>query len=91
MKKPKLIDAQLMHTNNPHTFEVPSKEELSKIKKGSFVKICAAAERFWAKVEKVDGDKIVAIVDNDLVCSSSHKLYCGDEIELTKDNVYSIL
>lgn len=90
MKKAEFVDAQEMHRKNPKTFEVPSDEELSNIKVGGHVKVCAERERFWVKVTKVENKTIQGEVDNELVSSDEHNLFLGDEIEFHFDNVYSI-
>ena len=64
------VDAQVMAKENPDTFEAPTEAELNEIEPGDFVKVCAKPERFWAIVECVDGDNIVAVVNNDLQQSS---------------------
>jgi len=88
-----LVDAQLMHKNNPNTFHVPTLEELSKIKINDLVKICPdceETERFWTQVVEIDGEKIIARIDNDLVCTQSHGLIYDDLIQLESKNIYSI-
>lgn len=84
------IDAQKMHLENPKTFEVPTKKELSKIVKGSTVKVSIGSERFWNTVEKVENNKITAIVDNNLIHTDKHGYILGDNIEFNKSNIYQI-
>lgn len=81
-------DAQEMHRANPITFEAPTQEELDALVPEMFVKVCAGRERFWAIIQKIEGDKITAIIDNILVCSDLHGLYFRDEIEFEKRHVY---
>ena len=65
-----LTDAQEMMRNHPATFEAPTLDELSDIKPGMGVKICATGphggERFWTLVQSVEGDVIHATVDSHL-------------------------
>lgn len=83
------VDAQQMHRDHPKTFDAPSEQELAKIDVGTFVKICAGKERFWAEVVKVEGDKVNALVGNDLVYTDEHGLSLGDYITFEKRNIYS--
>jgi len=89
-KNEQFVDAQAMAKAHPHTFEVPSPEDLANIKIGDSVKICAQRERFWATVTKFDGFNIEAIVDNDLIYFDEHGFHCKDIITFTINNVYSI-
>lgn len=83
-------NAQKLAREFPDSFDVPAKQELVQIKKGSIVKVCSCGERFWTTVYKVEGHRIFARVDNDLVHFEKHGLSYGDEISFKKDNVYSI-
>lgn len=82
------IDAQEMAQKHPDTFEAPTSEELDQISVGSLVKICNDEERFWTEVTKIDGDKITANVDNQLLGDYGYNL--GDSIEFEKRHIYSI-
>lgn len=98
--KTKLIysDAQMMAKLYPDTFEAPSIKELNNLKVGDYVKVCIdipdrkedepESERFWCDIKKIDGDKIIGSVGNDLIYL---KLKYGKEIEFLKRNVYSII
>lgn len=90
MKNPEFVNAQEMARNHPHTFGVPSKEELDSIKKGSSVKVSAGNERFWVTVDEVNGDELTGFVDNDLICSDEHGLEYGSPIAFKKENIYAI-
>jgi hypothetical protein len=85
-----ILDAQQMHKDHPTTFYIPSQEDLDKIRVGSVVKICVSNERFWTIVANVDGDKITATVDNDLVGTDEHGLKLEDIVEYEKKNVMCI-
>ena len=90
-------DAQIMAKLYPDTFIAPSITDLNKIKIGDFVKVCIEitnrkenepeSERFWVKVENIDGDKITGSVSNALI---HLKLKFGQTISFEKRNVYSI-
>lgn len=84
------IDAQAMSKKYPATFEAPSKEELYALEEGDIVKVCCADERFWTIIEKVDGEKIHAIVDNELMYTEVHGLRLEDKIEFEKRHIYSV-
>jgi hypothetical protein len=88
--KLEFVDAQEMQKKHPDTFEAPTTEKLNTIELGSLVKVCTCDERFWTKVIGIDNDTIVAVVDNDLVCTDRHGLILGDEITFEKKNIFSI-
>ena len=90
MKKPKLVNAKAMAVNHPETFVFPL-EDIKKIKRGNFVKVCAEPERFWVLVNQINDDTITGVINNDLVRSKEHKLYCDDIIQFKKDNIYQVL
>lgn len=79
------IDAQEMHNQNPDTFWVPSDEELSNITAGDHIKVAVNAERFWIKVESVEGNEIMGTCANETV-----DFKFGEKISVKKRNVYQI-
>ncbi len=81
------VNAKEMNEQNPDTFWYPSEQQLSSIGVGDDVKICDNVSRFWCSVIAVDGDKITATVDNDIL---SDELKFGDTVEFTCDEVYDI-
>lgn len=85
-----IVDAQQMHSENPESFEVPAHRELDALGRDCVVKICVGNERFWTKIIHVDGEKITAIIQNDLLNTDQHGLNYNDVIEFEKKNVYSI-
>jgi acetamidase/formamidase len=94
MKKVKtgfmFTDAQQMHKDYTKTFSAPSLEELKKVKVGDSVKVCCQdVERFWTIVTGVEGDKITATVDNDLVLIEGLKH--RDTIEFERKHIYNII
>jgi hypothetical protein len=88
MRKPLLVDAQKMHKENPKTFEVHSKKELSVIRKGYFVKVCDNRERFWVIVTKRRGEKLWGVIDNQLIYGFGQ---LGEEINFEVKNIYSFM
>ena len=83
-----LTDAQEMMRIHSATFEAPTLDELSDIKPGMGVKICATGrERFWTLVKYVEGDAIHAIVDNHLACFDWP---VGKKLAFERKHVYSI-
>lgn len=93
-KKIPFIDAQAMHLSHPDTFDAPEISELDKLKAQDLVKVCpdvdGASERFWAQIESIDGETIIARVDNGLIHTEGHGLACNDLIEFEKKNIYEI-
>ena len=85
------VDAQAMSQKHPETFQAPLMEELDAITEGMHVKVCASDERFWCFVEKINADRITAIVDNELLGTEAHGLKYGDTVEFDKRHVYQIL
>ena len=88
MAKHKFVDAQQKNKEHPDTFEVPDRSELDSIKKGSIVKVARNNERFWTSVVSVDGDKITATVDNDLICEQPFNY--GDIIKFEKRHIHCV-
>ncbi|NLR94902.1 hypothetical protein [Flammeovirga agarivorans] len=80
-------NAQDLRIKHPDTFSAPNKEELDNLKVHDIVKICYEAERFWTRVLKVEGDKVIASVDNDLLNPS---LSYKDIVIFNKNNIYAI-
>lgn len=84
-------DAQRMHKMYPDTFEAPSLEELTAVRVGSLVKICADdVERFWVLVSDVKGDRLQGSVDNDLLHSEVHQLKSDDVVSFELRHIYQI-
>ena len=83
------LDAQQSHKDHPDTFWAPSQELLDSLGEGNWVKICDNQERFWVAVQKVDGEKIIGRVDNDLV--HEHSFKCDDIIEFEKRHVMQVI
>jgi len=87
----KFVDAQEMARLYPETFDAPWLSELEKLKPSDWVKVCINNdERFWCRVDTIDGDRIFGIIDNNLICTDSHGLKYGDTISFNKNNIYAI-
>lgn len=75
-------------------FDIPEQhlpsELLNEISTGDNVKLRAADEAFWVKVEEVYEDVIRGIVDNRLICTDTHGLSLGDNVEFLKSNVFEV-
>lgn len=83
-------DAQELAKQYPETFFAPEQDELYKLKTGSTVKVCAADERFWCVVVEIQGEKVIAKVDNDLWNTDSHGIRCDDLIAFEKRHIYDV-
>ena len=61
------------------------------IRAGHFVKIRRDAgeggESFWLMVERVNGDTISGVVNNNLVLTKHHGLRCGDRVEFERSQI----
>jgi len=78
---PALVDAQAMHAAHPRTFAAPSAAQLATIAPGVLLKVGVRGERFWCVALCVDGERIAARVDNDLVVPANRRRWrCGDPI-----------
>lgn len=82
------LDAQQRHKENPLSFQVPNEKQLDEIKSGDYVKICENNERFWVELSKINQDKMVGRIDNDLVLP--HPFKCDDVISFEKKNIMAI-
>jgi len=85
------VNAQEMHQAYPATFDVPTAAELSAIKPGDSVKVCAADERFWVTVTAVNDSEIQGTVDNALVFTDDHGLGYGDAIAFRREHIYDVM
>ena len=93
MKTPKVpfVNAIKMHEENPNTFEIPTQEDLKKLKVGTSCKICALRERFWVNVTEIKDDgTIIGYIDNDLLFSDEHGLYADDVVSFRVENIYDL-
>ena len=66
----KFEDAQTMAAKHPDTFTVHNIEDLRTfVEPGDYVKVCHTdpGERFWVRVDKIDGEVIHGRVANELV------------------------
>ena len=85
-------DAQQMAKDHPDTFDAPPYSDMSMVRQGDCVKVCACGERFWVLV--IDNDvakqRFVGTVDNALWNTDSHGLSLGDVVEVEYRHVYDI-
>lgn len=86
-RKVKFEDAQKLKKQHPQTFYAPEPEELSRIRPGDFVKVCAYRERFWAEVISIKDGTITARIDNDLL---TQWLRYNDIIKFKAEHVHNI-
>lgn len=89
-QKVEFTDAQEKYRKHPETFDAPTEKELDKVEVGGIVKVCLDHERFWTIVKEVEGNRIKAEVNNDLLFTDKHGLRCGDIISFEKRHIYSI-
>ena len=98
-KTPDLLDGVAMSILY-ETFEVPSPEEIAKIKTGDNIKVGAKqnidenspnVERFWCKVIGKQGDSFLATVNNDLVLTHLHGLKFNDLIKIESYQIIGII
>lgn len=93
-----LIDAAKRHRENPRTFPIPSKEMISSVGRGNFVKIGAEfpnhgnvnGERFWVRVTAITGSTFTGKVNNDLVYTQQHGLKLNDEISFESKHILDV-
>jgi hypothetical protein len=91
-----LSDAFKLSVLNPKTFECPSFDDINKVKKGDFVKVCLTdedgtnGERFWCQVTNTDKNNLLIYADiaNDLVCWD-YKF--GTKLKIKYTEVYDIM
>ena len=83
------VDAVETHKLHPETFKIPSEKHKKQIQPGDFVKVCHNGERFWTKIKDINESKIIAFVDNDLICPQPFKY--GDIIEFEHRHIYNII
>ena len=94
-----LTNAARMHAKHPKTFDAPSADELSSLKRGSIVKVCAefessegcTGERFWVRVFSVlDDGIIIGKVNNHLVHTEQHGLKNLKSITFERRNILAV-
>ena len=79
-------------------FEIPSDKEIKEIKIGTYVKVLAennnlqgpSGERFWCEIIEKKDNYFIGRIDNNLVLSHIHGLYCDDIIKIESQNIISI-
>jgi len=87
-----LIDGVVQHAAHPDSFHVPDSAETVTLKPGQFVKVGfqegANTERAWVEVKSVNGDRVIGIVNNDLVLMKTVK--DGDTISFAFKHILGI-
>ncbi len=81
------VDAPQKAREHPETYYVVSICELASLKPGDLVKVSTCGERFWAKVQSIDGDTITGQITNYLALEE-HGLKFGDIITLEKRHIH---
>ena len=88
---PAFVDAQAMHAVHPDTFAAPSAAQLARVAPGASLKVGVRGERFWCVAVRVDGERVVARVDNDLVQPENRRRWrCGDPIAFARRHVLDV-
>jgi len=82
------VDAQELSRQYPETFYAPSREMISNVKAGDYVKVCANDERFWAEVVRMNESSLTAKVANDLIFNP---MAMGSLITVEPRHVHDIL
>lgn len=82
------LDAQAMHRAHPDTFDAPSDVELDAVDEGDCVKVCAQAERFWIRVNKVTPTGFDGEVWNHL--TARHRLRLRDRVSVERRHVLAV-
>jgi hypothetical protein len=82
----RLINASFFNKKYPLSFSIPSKKQLSKLKRGSIVKVSNGKERFWVEITRIFKNEIFGKLRNDLIHGSKF----GARIKLRKSNILQI-
>jgi len=83
-----LVDAQALHEENPHTFEVPNESDLNDLIVSDFIKVGfqhkGQCERIWVKIERIDGENLYCTLANSPVFIT---MKLGDMVVVHRKNV----
>jgi len=85
------IDGVAKHHAHPETFEIPDPAAIGRLKFGDFVKIGVERERFWVQLAELKEGRYVGRIDNDLVFSHLHGLFCDDVVTFQTRHILSTL
>lgn len=94
-----LIDGVQRHQSSPQTFGIPSNLEKDVLRPGAFVKVGVEfnpplgqinAERFWVLIIEKKDDKLIGVIDNDLVATERHGLALGQALSFETRHILSI-
>lgn len=87
------IDAQVLAKRHPSTFSAPSLEELEMLSVGDIAKVARGDNefngiRFWTVITEIDGDEIIAEVNNDIK-EYRFQYNAGDKVAYQKRHIYA--
>ncbi len=82
------VDGIQKNKEHPESFLIPSDKEKDKMEAGFHIKVSHNKERFWSEVILIDGDKINARIDNDLVLEQPFK--CDDIILVERRHILDL-
>lgn len=85
-----LMNAKELNQKHPKTFQIPSQEELDKVKVTDIVKVEVYDERFWVIVKKIKDGEYLCTIDNDLVRTDTHGLNYKDNITINQEHILGI-
>lgn len=98
-----LINGEVSAFYHPETFEIPTTEEISKLKVGDFVKVGVTfrpsifhfgmvwdAERFWVEILKIQDGVYQGHILNRLVGEEAHGLYMGRRLTFKAYNILAV-
>lgn len=83
-------DAQQLAKEHPDSFFALSSEVLALVAPGKQVKVCTGDERFWVSVERVEGNMVIGVIDNDLQNTHKNGLVADDCIRFELHHIYAI-
>ena len=92
-----LVDARKRNREHPDTFYIPSKEEITALTVGSFIKLGfevddndadASSERMWVEITSIDSDKFVGKLSNDP--ATIRGLKYNDTIHFSDINILNV-
>lgn len=70
----------------PGQYVLPSKADLARIKRGSYVRICVNGDYLWVLVQSVYPNQINGIADD-----TTHAVSRGDWLTFHKNNIAQVL
>lgn len=82
----KPFDFKKANSLAPGQYDLPTRAELNRIGRGSYVRICVAGDYLWTLVQSVYRDTVNAIADDTV-----HAVKCGDWLTFGKGNIAQVL